>query len=675
MDDRAAQRGGTRRPHESCVPVLGAAVRAKLPPRILARALNCLNLGADGEPCGTCENCVAVADGTFYLVELDGVEQRCRSDARPHPRRASRSRRIQPAQGVHRRRGAHALGGRANTLLKTLEEPPAHVVFVLASPTRKRCCRRSARTQHFESTLLSHEQLVGHLTDILVAEGIDADAEALDIIARRAAGSARRAVDARPGARHRRRPARRATGADRAWRCAVRATSRGARCRCEGRRRRGARRPARHGRRRPRPRRAADDLLRTMRDVFLLANAGGRAIRRSVEEAAQLARSPRNLAATPRPCAIEILGQAIVDIRGKGFPTLLVLEVPRSHHAPRSAREETLLDRAERLEEKPANGAPAIPPAPAAAPQAAPATAPPPDPRGRCSRAAVGGRRQERKCPTNRRPSRPRKQQRKWRRKRRRRRSVSTTLSKRGRKRSFLKAPLRAAIQDAQLIAIDGMGVIVFGVPKPRFQAINDRFRKEAGAIKEAFAKASAVSRKPFFAPGMISTCRARMSDRRDRQSRRIGRARRRTRRLARPRRRTDAGERRSRAWSTSSAPKCWRSDHDDRRADGHVQADPEDAERHAGGAGRARELDHRSDGGRRCREGKGHRRGRVAASRSIRASSIPAMSRRSKISWSPPCRRQCVVAKELQAQKLGAAHRRLDLDSMLGGLGGLPGS
>jgi len=53
----------------------------------------------------------------------------------------------------------------------------------------------------------------------------------------------------------------------------------------------------------------------------------------------------------------------------------------------------------------------------------------------------------------------------------------------------LLKAPLRAAIQDAQPIAIDEHGVIVFGVPKRRFDAINERFRKEASTIKDAFTQ------------------------------------------------------------------------------------------------------------------------------------------------------------------------------------------
>ena len=83
----------------------------------------------------------------------------------------------------------------SNTLLKTLEEPPAHVVFVLATTDPQKVLPTiRSRTQHFEFTLLSHEELTGHLVDILAREGVEADAEVLDLVVRRAAGSARDAL-------------------------------------------------------------------------------------------------------------------------------------------------------------------------------------------------------------------------------------------------------------------------------------------------------------------------------------------------------------------------------------------------------------------------------------------------------------------------------------------------
>ena len=120
----------------------------------------------------------------------------------------------------------HMLSAAAsNTLLKTLEEPPAHVVFVLATTDPQKVLPTiRSRTQHFEFTLLSHEQLVGHLADICAREGVEAGSEALDLIARAGGGSGRDAlVAARPGARRRRRPARRGRGRGRVRRGAVRA--------------------------------------------------------------------------------------------------------------------------------------------------------------------------------------------------------------------------------------------------------------------------------------------------------------------------------------------------------------------------------------------------------------------------------------------------------------------
>ena len=64
----------------------------------------------------------------------------------------------------------------SNTLLKTLEEPPAHVTFVLATTDPQKVLPTiRSRTQHFEFTLLSHDDLVGHLRDILTRESVEAD--------------------------------------------------------------------------------------------------------------------------------------------------------------------------------------------------------------------------------------------------------------------------------------------------------------------------------------------------------------------------------------------------------------------------------------------------------------------------------------------------------------------
>ena len=161
--------------------------------RILAKALNCQNLGDDGEPCGVCPNCESVAAGTFLdLFELDAASNRGIEDAR----NLTQSIALRGAFGgkkLYILDEVHMLSRDAsNALLKTLEEPPDHVVFVLATTNPESVLPTiRSRTQHYEFSLLSTEQLADHLADICVREGVDADPEALAIVARAGAGSAR----------------------------------------------------------------------------------------------------------------------------------------------------------------------------------------------------------------------------------------------------------------------------------------------------------------------------------------------------------------------------------------------------------------------------------------------------------------------------------------------------
>ncbi|MCL4293889.1 MAG: DNA polymerase III subunit gamma/tau, partial [Acidimicrobiia bacterium] len=165
--------------------------------RILAKAVNCTALGTDGEPCGECENCRAVAAGTFGdLVELDaasnnGVEAIRDLIDRVHlGTGASTRRKVYLVDEVHMLSNAAT-----NALLKTLEEPPGHVVFVLATTNPEKVLPTiRSRTQHFEFSLIPTDVLAGHLAGVLRSEGVEADPEALDALARAAAGSARDAL-------------------------------------------------------------------------------------------------------------------------------------------------------------------------------------------------------------------------------------------------------------------------------------------------------------------------------------------------------------------------------------------------------------------------------------------------------------------------------------------------
>jgi DNA polymerase-3 subunit gamma/tau len=128
--------------------------------RLLAKALNCLNRGDDGDPCGVCEHCTAIANGTFLdLFELDAASNRGVNDARDLLERiafrsATGGKKIYILDEVHMLTDAAA-----NTLLKSLEEPPDHVVFVLATTNPEQVLPTiRSRAQHFEFSLLPTEQ-------------------------------------------------------------------------------------------------------------------------------------------------------------------------------------------------------------------------------------------------------------------------------------------------------------------------------------------------------------------------------------------------------------------------------------------------------------------------------------------------------------------------------------
>ena len=164
--------------------------------RILAKALNCES-PQDGEPDGTCSSCQAVEAGTSLdVVELDAASNRGIEDAREIIRGsalASGGRwRVYILDEVHQ-----LTAPATSALLKTLEEPPANVVFVLATtdPQRVPPTVRS-RTQHFDFRLLPATTLAEHLREVANDAGLDVPDVAIDLAVRRGAGSARDALSA-----------------------------------------------------------------------------------------------------------------------------------------------------------------------------------------------------------------------------------------------------------------------------------------------------------------------------------------------------------------------------------------------------------------------------------------------------------------------------------------------
>ena len=165
--------------------------------RILAKSLNCVN-GPTIEPCGVCESCVSIAAGTSLdVIEMDAASQRGIDDIREIRDRVV----LQPAGGPHARKvyildEAHQLTDAAwNALLKLIEEPPPHLVFVFCTTDLSKVLPTvRSRCQTFVFQRPGLQDLVKVLRQIADAEGIDAPDQALALVARSGRGAYRDAV-------------------------------------------------------------------------------------------------------------------------------------------------------------------------------------------------------------------------------------------------------------------------------------------------------------------------------------------------------------------------------------------------------------------------------------------------------------------------------------------------
>jgi DNA polymerase-3 subunit gamma/tau len=164
--------------------------------RILAKALNCA-APDQGEPCGVCDSCVEIARGTSLDVhELDAASNNGVDAMRElvsHAALGTPGRwKVYIVDEVHMLSTAAS-----NALLKTLEEPPGHVVFVLATTEAQKVLPTiRSRTQHFEFRLLGPDTLVSLLRQIRDEAGLELDDESVDAAVRRGRGSARDALSA-----------------------------------------------------------------------------------------------------------------------------------------------------------------------------------------------------------------------------------------------------------------------------------------------------------------------------------------------------------------------------------------------------------------------------------------------------------------------------------------------
>ncbi len=160
--------------------------------RLLARALNCLQ-PEDSEPCGKCASCTAIAEGRFIdVLEIDAASNRGIDEIR-QLRDGVRYAPIEGRVKIYIIDEVHMLTEQAfNALLKTLEEPPAHAYFCLATTDPQKVpATILSRCQRFDFRRVSIIDIRNHLEKICKKESIKYDIEALDLVARKADGSVR----------------------------------------------------------------------------------------------------------------------------------------------------------------------------------------------------------------------------------------------------------------------------------------------------------------------------------------------------------------------------------------------------------------------------------------------------------------------------------------------------
>ena len=166
--------------------------------RILAKALNCENGGPTPTPCGKCGSCVSIETGSSMdVIEMDAASHSKVDETRdilagvPLATAGGRTK-VYVIDEVHM-----LSAGSFNALLKTLEEPPAHVVFILATTeAHKVLATIVSRTQRFDFRRLPADVLEKHLASVAAQEKIDIESEALELLSRHAEGSARDALSA-----------------------------------------------------------------------------------------------------------------------------------------------------------------------------------------------------------------------------------------------------------------------------------------------------------------------------------------------------------------------------------------------------------------------------------------------------------------------------------------------
>ena len=164
--------------------------------RIFAKMINCAHPGPDMEPCGECESCVSFQEGRSYCIhELDAASNNSVDDIKALMEKVQ----VPPQVGkysVYIIDEVHMLSQAAfNAFLKTLEEPPAHAIFILATTEKHKILPTIlSRCQTYDFNRISIADMVRNLRDIARKEGISIDDESLHVIAGKADGAMRDAL-------------------------------------------------------------------------------------------------------------------------------------------------------------------------------------------------------------------------------------------------------------------------------------------------------------------------------------------------------------------------------------------------------------------------------------------------------------------------------------------------
>ena len=347
--------------------------------RILAKVLNC-EQPSDGEPCGQCPSCKSIEAGTsFDLHELDAASNNKVDDMRDLLSKVALG--TPGRTKVYLLDEVHMLSsGAENALLKTLEEPPDHVVFVLATTEpHKVVSTIRSRTQHLELTLVAADEMAAHVRWIAGDAGLNVTDDMIDYVIRVGGGSVRDTLSALDqviaagGVAHDDSTVNELLTAL-AGHDAARAIATVAEATRIGRD----------------PRVIGESLIEALRSVFLVA-MGDAAAQLTESERARAQHFSTQLSPGALTHALEIIGTALVDMRQAPDPRIdLEVALVKLTRVASDTSLDALVDRIERLERRLERGvAPTDAPASVAAPPKPPPPAPPPAPPSAPARSAA----------------------------------------------------------------------------------------------------------------------------------------------------------------------------------------------------------------------------------------------------------------------------------------------